>query len=144
MLRGKLLKQRIKRLSALLLFIFFVVGSVAAWQFGEELEVFGEVTYLGESNVTGLKVKAFIGKDEVASCETENGRYRLVIPKDDPATAAREGWADGDFVEIRVNGRTAARFFVSSETKKKEIDLNISTLDVNNLTTWGKIKALFK
>jgi hypothetical protein len=79
---------------------------------------------------------------ELASCETENGEYGLAIPRDDSATPEKEGWAEGDVVNITVGGFSAVPSFKAFEGKER-INLYLPTLDVK-LTTWGKIKALFR
>ena len=70
------------------------------------------------------------------------GRTVVLIPKDDPSTSKKEGWADGDTITIKVDGFTTVPSFAAFSGTKK-IDLFLPSLDVK-LTTWGKIKALFK
>jgi hypothetical protein len=103
---------------------------------------YGAVEYRGDLAPDGLKVVAFIGEQEFASCLTKDGEYSLLIPKDDPVTAKKEGWAEEDIITIKVNGFSANPRFPAFEGAK-QINLYVSTLDVK-LTTWGKIKALFR
>jgi hypothetical protein len=103
---------------------------------------YGTVEYRGEPAPDGLKVVALIGDEEFDHGVTKGGEYVLLIPKDDPATTKKEGWAEEDVITIKVNGSSAnPRFKAFAGTQK--INLYVSTLDVK-LTTWGKIKALFR
>ncbi|UCB53407.1 MAG: hypothetical protein JSV10_04850, partial [Candidatus Zixiibacteriota bacterium] len=62
---------------------------------------------------------------------------------DDPATpSVKEGYAEGDPVVIKVNGFKAYDFKASGGIYTR--NLFVSASDVSNLTTWGKIKALFR
>jgi hypothetical protein len=131
-----------KKLPAFLLFVLLSVGVVRAWQFSEVCRIYGVVTYLGDSNLSGLEVAAFVREIKIGSCETQNGDYELTIPQDNPDTPVKDGWADEDYITIKVENLSAARFKASAGVKK--IDLKVSSSDVDNLTTWGKIKALFR
>ena len=104
---------------------------------------YGTIEYLGNSAPDGLKVVAFIEGQEFVSCRTnKDGEYSLLIPKDDPATPKKEGWSEEDIVTIKVNGFSANPRF-EAFAGARQINLYVSTLDVK-LTTWGKIKALFR
>jgi len=103
---------------------------------------YGTVKYRGDLASDGLKVVALIDGEEFASCLTKGGEYTLLIPKDDPATSKKEGWAEEDVITIKVNGFSANPRF-KAFAGAQEINLDVSTLDVK-LTTWGKIKALFR
>lgn len=103
---------------------------------------FGTVEYRGDPAPDGYKVVASIGGQEFDSCWTKDGEYSLLIPKDDPVTPNKEGWAEGDIVAVKVNGFSANPKFKASEGAQ-QINLYVSTLDVSP-TTWGKIKALFR
>jgi hypothetical protein len=102
----------------------------------------GSVNYRGQPAPDGLKVVAFIQETAFDSCETKYGSYSLAIPKDDPETKEKEGWADGDLITVQVGGYTAIPSFAAF-SGKQEINLYLPTLDVK-LTTWGKIKGLFR
>ncbi|MCK4386373.1 MAG: hypothetical protein KAW52_08935 [candidate division Zixibacteria bacterium] len=103
---------------------------------------YGTIEYRGDLAPDGLKVVAFIGGEEFASCLTKDGEYSLLIPKDDPVTSKKEGWSEEDIITTKVNGFSAnPRFKAFAGTR--QINLYVSTLDVK-LTTWGKIKALFR
>jgi len=128
-------------LAGLFLLLGFYALSVAqesAWY----CHPWGTIEYRGDLAPDGLKVAAFIEGEEFASCLTKGGEYSLLIPKDDPVTAKKEGWSEEDVIAIKVNGFSASPIFDAFAGTKK-INLYVSTLDVR-LTTWGKIKALFR
>ena len=137
-----MLRRRIGHISFLLLLILVLCVWVAAEELAWYCRPYGTVNYRGELAPDGLKVVAFINGTELASCETENGEYSLAIPRDDSATPEKEGWAEGDVVNITVGGFSAVPSFKAFEGKER-INLYLPTLDVK-LTTWGKIKALFR
>ena len=116
----------------------FPVAQESAWF----CHPYGTVEYRGDLAPDGHKVVAFIGGQEFASCLTENGEYSLLIPKDDPVTPEKEGWAEGDIVAVKVNGFSANPRF-KAFSGAQQINLYVSTLEVPP-TTWGKIKALFR
>jgi len=143
MLRGKLLDQKIRRISVFLFFVFLLWGWTAAQEFAWYCRPYGTINYRGDLAPDGLKVTAFIGGEKFASSETKkDGEYSLAIPEDDPATAKKEGWAEGDIITIKVGGFSAVPSFKAFSGSKK-VNLYVPSLDVK-LTTWGKIKALFK
>lgn len=120
-------------------FYAFSVAQESAWY----CHPWGKVEYRGDLAQSGLSVVAFIEGQEFASClTTQNGEYGLLIPKDDPATSKKEGWAEEDVITIKVNGFSANPRF-KAFAGAQEINLDVSPLDVK-LTTWGKIKALFR
>jgi hypothetical protein len=141
-LRGRSLKRKQRKIPVLLLLILLLAGGAGAWQFSEDCRISGVVTYFGDSNLSGLEVAAFVGENKIAFCKTQNGRYELTIPQDDPDTQVKDGWVYEDFITIKVENVPVARFEATSGIKI--INLNVSTSDVDNLTTWGKIKALFR
>ncbi len=142
MLRGKLLNQKFRRISVLLFFVFLLGGWATAQEFAWYCRPYGSINYRGDLAPDGLKVTAFIKGKEFASSQTKDGQYSLAIPKDDLATSKKEGWAEGDIITIKVGGFSAVPSFKAFAGSKIE-DLRVPTLDVK-LTTWGKIKALFK
>lgn len=109
---------------------------------GTECEPYGSIYIKGEPAIDNLPVVAFIDGQQMADCVTTGGQYSLVIALDDPDTPEKEGWADGDIIEIQVNGNVANPSFAAT-TGRMRIDLTINSLSVR-LDTWGKIKALFK
>ena len=116
----------------------FSVAQESAWF----CRPYGTVEYRGDLAPDGLKVVAFIGGEEFASCLTKGGEYSLLISKDDLVTPKKEGWTEGDIITVKINGFSANPRFPAFEGAK-QINLYVSTLDVK-LTTWGKIKALFR
>lgn len=141
-MHGRYPNRRLEQVSFLLLFVFVVCGLAAADELAWYCRPYGTVNYRGDPAPDGLKVVALIDGTEFASCETKNGEYSLAIPKDDPATAKREGWAEEDLISIKVGGFSAVPSFKAFEGKER-VNLYLPTLDVK-LTTWGKIKALFR
>ncbi|MCJ7458719.1 MAG: hypothetical protein MUP17_06990 [candidate division Zixibacteria bacterium] len=105
----------------------------------------GKVYYKGKLVPDGRKVMAYIQGVKYDEKEVRGGAYTLSIPADDPSTAAKEGWEDQEFVSLKVEGYSGATTFqISSNDLTPQIDINLTTMGVLNLTTWGKIKALFK
>jgi hypothetical protein len=115
-----------------------VVAGGLAWH----CQPHGAINYRGEPAPDGMEVVAFIQNTPFATCQTIGGNYWLWVPKDDPETAKKEGWADGDIITVSVDGYTAVPSFKAFEGEQ-QINLYLPTLDVK-LTTWGKIKALFR
>ena len=130
----------------LILVGFICVLSFYAFSGAQELtwycRPYGTIEYRGDLAPDGLEVVAFIEGEEFASCLTKDGGYSLLIPKDDPITSKTEGWSEGDIITIKVNGFLANPRFPAFEGMQQK-NLSVSTLDVK-LTTWGKIKALFR
>lgn len=105
----------------------------------------GKVYYKGKLVPDGRKVTAYIQGTKYAETEVKGGTYILSIPADDPTTPAKEGWEDQDNASLKVEGYSGATIFkISSNSLTPQIDINLITMGVLNLTTWGKIKALFK
>jgi hypothetical protein len=141
--RGILLVRNFNGVSTSFFVVILLFASAAAWQLADDCVLTGTVTYFGNSDVSGLSVKAFIGELEVASCQSKDGYYELRIPPDDPATpGVKDGFVEGDLVVIKVNGFKAYDFKASGGIYSQ--NLFVSASDVSNLTTWGKIKALFR
>jgi len=142
MLRGKLLDQKFRQLPLFLLFIFLLWGWTAAQESAWYCRPYGTINYRGDLAPDELEVTALIGGEEFASTQTKKGEYSLAIPKDDPATSKKEGWTEEDIITIKVGGFSAVPSF-KAFSGSKEVNLYVPSLDVK-LTTWGKIKALFK
>jgi hypothetical protein len=105
----------------------------------------GKVYYKGKLVPDGRKVMAYIQGVKYDAKEVRGGSYSLSIPADDPSTSAKEGWEDQDYVSLKVEGYSGGTSFkISSNNLTPQIDINLTTMGVLNLTTWGKIKALFK
>ena len=71
--------RNFKGLSASFFFVLLLVVSAVAWQFADDCVLTGTVEYFGDSERSGLWVKAFIYDHEVASCQTDGGSYKLSI-----------------------------------------------------------------
>jgi hypothetical protein len=125
-------------------FIFFLSFYALSWSQESAwfCRPYGTIKYRGDSAPDGLKVVAFIQEVGFDTCLTKGGEYSLLIPKDDPTTFKKEGWAEEDIITITVNGSLANPRFKAFPGAQK-IPLYVSTLDVPP-TTWGKIKALFR
>jgi hypothetical protein len=139
------MKLREPKYGLVLLGLAFVLGLYALTLAQESAwfcRPYGTVEYRGDLAPDGHKVVASIGGQGLDSCFTQNGEYSLLIPKDDPVTAKKEGWAEGDIVAVKVNGFSANPKF-EAFAGAQQINLYVSTLDVPP-TTWGKIKALFR
>ncbi len=121
---------------------FLFSGWVVAQEFSWYCHPYGSINYRGESAPDNSEISAFIGGVEIATGSTKNGQYDLLIPKDDPSTSKKEGWSESDTITIKIDGFTTVPSFLAFSGTKK-IDLFLPSLDVK-LTTWGKIKALFK
>jgi hypothetical protein len=91
----------------------------------------------------GCEVKALIQGKEYASTEVKDGEYSLSIPADDPSTLEKEGWVEDEYVTLKVAGYSGGTLF-QPKSGTVPVDINLTTMGVLNLTTWGKIKALFK
>ena len=105
----------------------------------------GKVYYKGKLVPDGRKVTAYIRDVRYAETEVKSGAYSLSVPADDPSTSAKEGWEEDENISLKVEGYSGATTFqISSNNLTPQVDINLNTMGVLNLTTWGKIKALFK
>ncbi|MDP3024393.1 MAG: hypothetical protein Q8O10_02555 [candidate division Zixibacteria bacterium] len=104
----------------------------------------GKVTYRGNPVPDDCRVMASIpGVATKPEALVKNGVYSLLIPADDPSTSEKDGWEQGDYITLEVKGYgVTLPFEVKAGNFVK--DINLTTMGVLNLTTWGKIKALFK
>jgi hypothetical protein len=138
----RLSKKKVKLILSGFALVLILCGWLLAQEFAWYCHPYGPINYRGEPPPDGIRVVAVIQGTEFDTCFTQNGQYDLTIPKDDPVSSHKEGWADGDTITIRVGGfDTMPKFPAFSGSQK--IDLYLPSLDVK-LTTWGKIKALFK
>lgn len=129
------------------LIIFYLAVGIGAFVHSANFpcQPSGKVYYKGNLVPDGHKVMAYIQGVKYAETEVGGGTYSLSIPADDPSTPAKEGWEDQEFVSLKVEGYSGATTFkISSNNLMPQIDINLTTMGVLNLTTWGKIKALFK
>jgi hypothetical protein len=125
---------------SVILFLFF--SMVNGRQTGTPCQPYGSVEFRGASAPDGYKVEALVGETKFAETEIQKGKYDLLIPADDPDTPEKDGWSQGDRITLKVNGYKALPTFEAFEGIKN-YDVFVPSLDVK-LSTWGKIKALFK
>lgn len=110
-----------------------------------DCKVSGSLKIDGQDAPAGSLVETWIDGNMIVSIHTtKNGEYSLTIPKYDAADPDTKGYnSTSDVVIIKVNQREAQPTFNPEPgpiTKNLEVK---TTLNVK-LTTWGKIKALFK
>lgn len=134
------------RIVAIALFVILVATTAArAFFFANVCLVTGTIQYHGRSAEKGLPIAAFIGDDKVSESQTrDNGAFELRIPEYDSSKPDIKGYrSPNDVIQVKLDGKNARPTFTPSNENLK-IDLRVeSTLDVR-LSTWGKIKALFK
>jgi hypothetical protein len=138
-----------KRTEIFLIGFFLLWVGVAAYLFAQEgseggapCVLSGNVNYKDVKDSDGLKVEAIIDDKTFAQTITQNGQYNLSIPPDSISTPTKEGWSAGQIIYFKINGFPALQTFVAKAGSYK-LDLSVASSDVK-LTTWGKIKALFK
>jgi hypothetical protein len=142
---SKMFMKRAK-IVAVMLFVFLAGTTGArALFFANICLVTGTIQYHGHSAEKGLPIVAFIGEDKVSESQTrDNGTFELRIPEYDSSRPDIKGYrSPNDVIQVKLDGKIARPTFTPSNENLK-IDLRVeSTLDVK-LSTWGKIKALFK
>jgi len=136
--------RKINRYILFTLGLFFLFFSLLkGFPFSGECEPYGSVTYKGFTAPDGYKVVALIDNQKLDSCLVESGKYRLSIPQDNPQTQdKKEGWVGGDIINFKVNGQVAVPSIAAVSTLE-EVNITVPSLGTE-LTTWGKIKALFR
>lgn len=113
--------------------------------FGQVCVATGTITVYGHQAERGLPVTAYIGEEKVAQAQTqEGGRFELRIPEYDPQHPDVKGYRSADdVIQVKLDGKEAKPTF-NPDKSSVVIDLEVEqSLDVK-LSTWGKIKALFK
>ena len=130
-------------------FLFLFLAFLTIWASSKAQEeslgaccLFGSVNYRGDRTADGYTVEAWIGDQKLAEAKTREGEYLVCIPQDDLSTPKKEGWAQGDWITLKVNGNSALPTW-EAFSGTKNLDISVPSLNVR-LTTWGKIKALFK
>lgn len=103
---------------------------------------YGDVYYRGALAPESTLVVATIDNTEYSRTYTHLGKYLLIIPKDNPQTSRKDGWQEGDLIVMKVNGIVAYPQLTAAGGAHLH-NISVSTSSVE-LTTWGKIKALFK
>ena len=135
---------------SLLLFLF--LASLILWRSLKAQEeifgsccLYGSVNYRGDKAPDGYKVEAFIGDKKVAETTSDNSRYLFCISQDNPNTEEKDGWFVNAEIKFKINGNDAypPLKVLNSLPGTMEYNLSVPALNVK-LTTWGKIKALFK
>ena len=128
----------------LLVFICILLSSEVTGQSGVmPCKAYGTVKYKGNSVPDGCEVKALIQGTEYANTKVTQSNYYLSIPADDLSTQKKEGWVQDEYITLKVEGYSGVTLF-KAKSGDTNININLTTMGVLNLTTWGKIKALFK
>jgi len=133
------------KIITILVIVILLGGISEAFFFGTVCLVSGTISIHDQPAAKDLPVIAYIGADLVAQSTTkEDGKFELSIPQYDPESPDVKGYqSSSDIIQVKLNGRDAKPTF-SPLKQNIKINLNIEqTLDVR-LSTWGKIKALFK
>ncbi|MCK4856944.1 MAG: hypothetical protein KAT58_03145 [candidate division Zixibacteria bacterium] len=120
-------------------------GLADAYFFGQVCVATGTIRLYGNLVEKGLPLHAYIGDDKVAESLTKSGgRFELSIPQYDASHPEISGYhSPDDIIQVKLSGKTAKPTFMPNRSKI-EINLDVEqSLDVK-LSTWGKIKALFK
>jgi hypothetical protein len=126
--------------------ILTMVVCADAFFFANVCFVTGTVQFYGRPAESGLPIAAYIASDKVAESFTgDNGSYELKIPEYDPSKPQIKGFrSSSDIVQVKLDGKLAKpTFSLASENLKIDLRVDQQSLDVK-LSTWGKIKALFK
>jgi len=107
--------------------------------------VSGRLQISGQDAFPRILLEAYIGGEKIVSTTTTQiGQYEITIPKYDASNPQVKGYqSTSDVVTIKSNGNTAEPDFNPSPGALKK-DLEVKTTLNVKLTTWGKIKALFK
>jgi len=136
-----------KKLRALPLMLAFALICVSILRADPATDciVKGSLRISGQEAAAGTLVEAYIDGNRVASTyTTQIGEYEITIPKYDPAEPQTDGYnSEDDVVSVKVNQRDAEPDFHPQPGIIK-IDLEVAISLNVKLTTWGKIKALFK
>ncbi|MFH2055402.1 MAG: hypothetical protein ABIJ61_05545 [bacterium] len=119
---------------AALLFFCLSGGAVRALLFGSTCQVSGTIYFYGRLADKGTTVEAYVGEQKVAESRVQDeGKFALTLEESNPE----------DVVQVKLSGKDAKPTF-SPDKDQIKITLSVEqSLDVK-LSTWGKIKALFK
>jgi len=106
---------------------------------------FGSVTVGGSPAADGTVVSAHIGGLSWATT-TKDGQYGVgvenlfYVPKDDPATPAKDGGVDGDVITFKVGGVVATTYtFKAGEIT--QLDLSIAELPIQLTGVTGEVNC---
>ena len=129
----------------LVLGLVILMAGVSFSDPGEDCTIYGNLKINGQDASIGRTLEAYIDGEKIVSDETtQSGQYSLTIPRYDPADPDQKGYSSSaDVVVIKVDGREAEPTINPSPGSMK-INLEVKTSLNVKLTTWGKIKALFK
>ncbi|MBD3218441.1 MAG: hypothetical protein GF310_09210 [candidate division Zixibacteria bacterium] len=112
---------------------------------GNDCELFGSLKINGNDAQAGSRIEAYIDGEKIVSTETiQQGQYSLTIPRYDPGNPDQKGYSsESDVIVIKVDDREAEPT-INPRPGQMKVDLEVKTSLNVKLTTWGKIKALFK
>ncbi len=122
-----------------------VFGIANGYFFGQTVVATGTINLYGHPAERGLAIDAYIGQEKVAHATTDaGGKFELHIPQYDPSHPEIKGYkTTDDVILVKLDGKEAKPTF-SPDKPTVKITLDVEqSLDVQ-LSTWGKIKALFK
>ncbi len=141
--------MKMKRLFILAAISLVCVGLLAqaasAFFYGAVFVVSGTISIQGHPAVKDQAIAAYIGEEKITETKTgDGGVFELRIPEYDPASPDIKGYHSfDDVILVKLDGKNAKPTF-NPASEQLKIDLKVeTTLDVK-LSTWGKIKALFK
>ena len=135
-------KKALMRFTLLCLAVMLLLSSAQGWVYSNVFVVTGTIQFQGRPAAKDLDLSAYIDDVRVAQAKTtDEGKFELRIPEYDPNTPEVNGFHSFD--DIIQEGKEAKPTF-NPKAEQLKIDLSVeTTLDVK-LSTWGKIKALFK
>lgn len=134
---------KIKIILAILFVVLFIsFGGLDARKPGTPCEPYGDAYFHGEPAPDGMKVEAVISDTKYAETETKNGKYRLLIPADDPVTPVKEGCSLEDSITLMIDNNRAVPKIKAFEGIQEHSVFVVASFVPKS--TWGKIKALFK
>ena len=134
------------KILVLLLIVMGILTAATLWaDSADDCVVSGNLKINGQDAFPGTTIEAYIdGQKIVSTTTTETGQYEITIPKKDPYNPTVRGYqSTSDIVTIKVNNSAADPDFNPTPGTLK-INLEVNTSLNVKLTTWGKIKALFK
>jgi hypothetical protein len=128
-----------------LLGLILVIPQILSGDSSLDCIVSGSLKINGQDSYPGSHIEAYIDGDLICSATTTHqGQYNITIPKYDSSQPGIKGYQfESDVIQLKVDKNDAEPSFNPSPgPMKKDIEVK-TTLNVK-LTTWGKIKALFK
>ncbi len=140
-----MIKKALMRFIFLCLAIMLLLSSAHGLIYSNVFVVTGTIQFQGRPAAKDLNLAAYIEDTRVAEGKTsEDGKFELRIPEYDPNAPEVNGFHSfDDVILVKLEGKEAKPTF-NPKPDKLKIDLKVeTTLDVK-LSTWGKIKALFK